>query len=64
MVVMMLVLFLVFLFLGVPVVFSMAFPTVLYFLFNGSGMPIQFLSHTVTNPLMNYVLIALPAFLF
>lgn len=63
MVVMMLVLFLVFLFLGVPVVFSMAFPTVLYFLFNGAEMPIQFLAHQVTNPLMNYVLIALPAFL-
>lgn len=63
MVVMMLVLFLVFLFLGVPVVFSMAFPTVLYFLLNGAEMPIQFLAHQVTNPLMNYVLIALPAFL-
>lgn len=55
--------FLICLFLGVPVAFSLGIPTLIYFLLNTETMPVQFMAHTITNPLFNYVLIALPAFL-
>ena len=60
---MMLIVFLVLLMLGVPVCFSLAIPTVFYFFLNTGTVPIEFIAHQTTNPLMNYVLIALPAFL-
>lgn len=60
---MMLISFLVLLMLGVPVCFSLAIPTVFYFFLNMGTVPIEFIAHQTTNPLMNYVLIALPAFL-
>jgi tripartite ATP-independent transporter DctM subunit len=55
--------FLVFLFMGMPVAFSLAIPTVLYFFLLGGNIPIEFMAHSMTTPLFNYVLIALPAFL-
>ncbi|MGI6433453.1 MAG: TRAP transporter large permease [Sphaerochaetaceae bacterium] len=55
--------FLVCLLLGVPVPFSLGIPTLIYFLVNPSSVPVHFMAHSLTNPLFNYVLIALPAFL-
>lgn len=63
MIAMMLITFLVLLMLGVPVCFSLAIPTVIYYFMNMGTVPIEFMAHATTNPLMNYVLIALPAFL-
>lgn len=60
---MMLITFLVLLMLGIPVCFSLAIPTVIYFFLNTGSVPIEFVAHQTTNPLTNYVLIALPAFL-
>ena len=60
---MMLVVFLVLLMLGIPVCFSLAIPTLIYFLMNTGSVPVEFIAHQTTNPLTNYVLIALPAFL-
>ena len=56
---MMLVSFLVLLMLGVPVCFSLAIPTVFYFFLNMGAVPMEFVAHQTTNPLMNYVLICL-----
>ena len=55
--------FLVLLFLGFPVAFSLGIPTVFYFFLQGGFIPIEFMPHSMTNPLFNYVLVALPAFL-
>ena len=55
------VLFLVFLFAGVPVAFALGVPA-LFYLFVGD-VPMSFVAHSMTSPLKNYVLIALPAFL-
>jgi len=55
------ILFLVFLFAGVPVALALGVP-VLYYIVT-TNVTISFVSHTMTTPLMNYVLIALPAFL-
>ena len=63
MIAMMLIVFLVLLLLGVPVAFSLGIPTMIYFFLNQGTIPIEFMAHTMTNPLFNYVLIALPAFL-
>lgn len=60
---MMLITFLVLLMLGIPVCFSLAIPTVIYFFLNTGSVPVEFVAHQTTNPLTNYVLIALPAFL-
>ena len=63
MIAMMLIVFLVLLLLGVSVAFSLGIPTMIYFFLNQGTIPIEFMAHTMTNPLFNYVLIALPAFL-
>lgn len=63
MIAMMLIVFLMLLLLGVPVAFSLGIPTMIYFFLNQGTIPIEFMAHTMTNPLFNYVLIALPAFL-
>ena len=63
MIAMMLIVFMVLLLLGVPVAFSLGIPTMIYFFLNQGTIPIEFMAHTMTNPLFNYVLIALPAFL-
>ena len=63
MIAMMLIVFMVLLLLGVPVAFSLGIPTMIYFFLNQGAIPIEFMAHTMTNPLFNYVLIALPAFL-
>ena len=60
---MLLIVFLILLLLGVPVAFSLGIPTILYFFLNIGTIPIEFMPHAMTNPLFNYVLIALPAFL-
>ena len=58
------VLFMVLLFMGVPVHFSLGLPAVVYFFFMQAGnTPVEFMPHTMTMPLFNFVLIALPAFL-
>ncbi|MBQ3132607.1 MAG: TRAP transporter large permease subunit, partial [Clostridia bacterium] len=63
MILMMFSLFMILLLLGVPVVFSLGIPSLVYFFINAAEVPVQFMAHQVTNPLFNYVLIALPAFL-
>jgi len=55
-------LFLLFLFAGAPVVFALGIPAMIYFFIDGST-PVEFMPHSMTTPLFNYVLIALPAFL-
>jgi TRAP-type mannitol/chloroaromatic compound transport system permease large subunit len=55
--------FLVLLFMGLPVAFSLGIPTVIYFFIQDSHIPIEFMAHSMTTPLFNYVLVALPAFL-
>lgn len=55
------VLFLVFLFAGVPVAFALGIPSLVYLLI--ADIPISFVSHIMASPLKNYVLVALPAFL-
>jgi len=55
-------LFLLLLFAGMPVAFALGVPGMLYLFMNGN-MPAEFIPHTMTSPLFNYVLIALPAFL-
>ncbi|MCD8349490.1 MAG: TRAP transporter large permease [Planctomycetaceae bacterium] len=54
-------LFLVFLFIGVPVAFALGIPSLLYLLI--ADIPVTFVSHIMASPLKNYVLVALPAFL-
>jgi tripartite ATP-independent transporter DctM subunit len=58
----MLAVFLLFLFAGMPVAFCLAIPGVLYYFMN-PGLDISFIPHTISSPLFNFVLIALPAFL-
>ena len=58
----MVALFLLFLFAGAPVVFALGLPAMFYFFIDGT-MPVEFLAHSMTSPLFNFVLIALPAFL-
>ncbi len=55
------VLFLVFLFAGVPVAFALGIPSLFYLLVK--DIPLSFVSHIMVSPLKNYVLVALPAFL-
>ncbi len=54
-------LFLLFLFAGMPVAFALGVPSLFYFFM--VEIPIHFVSHTMASPLKNYVLVALPAFL-
>ena len=63
MILMMVIVFLILLLIGVPVAFSLGIPTLIYFFLNSSAVPIEFMPHIMTSPLLNYVLIALPAFL-
>ena len=57
-------LFMVLLLAGVPVAYSLGLPSLVYFFFMQDGnTPIEFIPHTMTMPLFNFVLIALPAFL-
>lgn len=57
------ILFLGLLLLGAPVAFALGIPTAVYFFMQGGRIPIEFMPHTMTSPLFNYVLVALPAFL-
>ena len=57
-------LFMVLLLAGVPVAYSLGLPSLVYFFFMQHGnTPVEFIPHTMTMPLFNFVLIALPAFL-
>jgi len=57
-------LFVLLMFAGVPVAYAMGLPSIVYFFFMQAGnTPIEFIPHTMTSPLFNFVLIALPAFL-
>jgi hypothetical protein len=56
-------LFLLFLFAGLPVAFALGVPGLFYLFMKGGSIPIEFLPHTMTSPLFNFVMIALPAFL-
>lgn len=55
--------FLMLLFLGVPVAFALGVPGIVYLIMQGGSVPLTNLSHSMTTPLFSYVLIALPAFL-
>jgi len=55
--------FLILMFLGMPVAFALGVPALAYLFMPGGDMSLSFLSHSMTSPLFNYVLIALPAFL-
>lgn len=57
----MVALFLLLLVAGMPVAFALGVPGMLYLFMN--GMPLEFIPHSMTSPLFNFVLIALPAFL-
>lgn len=61
-IVIMLVCFVVLLFAGVPVVFCLGIPTLLYLALN-MHMPVELMAHSMITPLYTYVLLALPAFL-
>ena len=54
--------FLMLLFLGVPVAFALGVPGIVYLIMQGGSVPLTNLSHSMTTPLFSYVLIALPAF--
>ncbi|MGE4354569.1 MAG: TRAP transporter large permease [Oscillospiraceae bacterium] len=55
------ILFLIFLFAGVPVAFALGIPSLFYLMVG--DVPLSFVAHSMTSPLKNYILIALPAFL-
>jgi tripartite ATP-independent transporter DctM subunit len=55
-------LFLLFLFAGVPIAFCLSIPGLVYFLMT-PGLDVSFIPHTISSPLFNFVMIALPAFL-
>lgn len=55
--------FLILLFLGLPIAFALGVPGLVYLAMEGGNIPIVNLPHSMTTPLMSYVLIALPAFL-
>ncbi|MDY3917385.1 MAG: TRAP transporter large permease [Candidatus Limivivens sp.] len=55
--------FLVLLFLGMPIAFALGVPGLVYLIMQGGTVPISNLAHSMTTPLLSYVLIALPAFL-
>ena len=61
-IIIMLVCFVILLFAGVPVVFCLGIPTLIYLLLN-MHMPIEVMAHSMITPLYTYVLLALPAFL-
>ena len=54
--------FMVLLFAGMPIAFCLVIPGLLYF-FMTPGLDVSFIPHTISSPLFNFVLIALPAFL-
>ena len=54
--------FMVLLFAGMPIAFCLVVPGLLYF-FMTPGLDVSFIPHTISSPLFNFVLIALPAFL-
>ena len=56
-------LFLVFMFLGMPVAFAMGVPAIAYLIMRAGDLPLAFMPHAMTGPLFNFVLIALPVFL-
>ena len=62
-IVILLSLFVIFMFMGVPVGFSMALPSLAYLIMLGGDINLSFIPHSMTGPLFNYVLIAVPAFL-
>lgn len=55
--------FLMLMFAGTPVIFALGLPSMLYMFVLSDGMPVEALAHSMTGPLFNFVLIALPAFL-
>lgn len=63
-IVIMFVAFLVLMFLGVPVVFSLGFSSLLWFLFMNPGIPVTVAAQTMMSQLLSFALIAMPGFLF
>jgi tripartite ATP-independent transporter DctM subunit len=61
-IVIMLITFMILLFAGVPVVFCLGVPTLIYLVLN-THMPVELMAHSMITPLYTYVLLALPAFL-
>lgn len=62
-IIILLIVFLVLLFIGMPIAFALGIPGLVYLLLQGGAIPITNLPHSMTTPLFNFVLIALPAFL-
>src|SRR5690625_1409225 len=56
-------LFLLFLFLGVQVVFALALPGLIYAIINISDLRLSFMVQEMTSPFFSFTLLALPAFL-
>ncbi len=57
--------FLLLMFLGMPVAFAMGVPAIAYlFTSGGSDLAYSFIPHAMNGPFMNFVMIALPAYLF
>lgn len=63
-IVIMFVAFLVLMFLGVPVVLSLGFSTLLWFLFMNPGIPVTAAAQSMMSQLISFSLIAMPGFLF
>ena len=57
------IVFLILMFLGMPVAFAMGVPAIGYLLMLGGDIPLVFIPHSMVGPLFNYVLIAVPSFL-
>lgn len=57
------VLFLALLLMGIPVVFSLGIPMVVYMLINWGSLPISLMAQNMVSPLTSFTLLALPAFL-
>lgn len=57
------VLFFIFLLLGIPIAYSMGIPLLIYIGLNISEVPVTMVSHTMVSPLISFTLLALPCFL-
>lgn len=57
------VLFLLFLFLGIPVGASLGISVTVYLLLNITTMPVSFVAHNMVSSLISYVLLAMPCFI-
>ena len=59
-----LIVFLVLMFLGVPVAFSLGIPCILWVFFLHPGMPVTVVSQNVMSYMLSFTLISMPGFLF